>query len=224
MPNNSTATTGSPSSAGTTNFPATVFPGGGGVASNSTFTLIGPPPPFPAPPRSVDLSPLKFILAVIAVIAVPALAYALFFSVPCSSGRRRRRSFSSDDLPSSPPPPPPSRRNSGGRRKFKKESHSKEIGNECPVCLSVFADGEEVRQLSTCKHAFHASCIEMWLADHSNCPICRATVNIKRQEGNGNGNVNGNRNGGGDAGNRRVPANNRVDDWHQGLPDASYLV
>ncbi|OIV98640.1 hypothetical protein TanjilG_12763 [Lupinus angustifolius] len=60
--------------------------------------------------------------------------------------------------------------------KYQKEAHVKEIGGECPVCLSVFADGEEIRQLSVCKHSFHASCIDMWLSNHSNCPICRANI------------------------------------------------
>ncbi|GMI94914.1 hypothetical protein HRI_003160700 [Hibiscus trionum] len=47
---------------------------------------------------------------------------------------------------------------------------------ECAVCLSVFEDGDEVRQLPRCKHSFHASCIDMWLYSHSDCPLCRASV------------------------------------------------
>ena len=108
-------------------------------------------------------------------------------------------------------------------KKFKKETHSEEIGNECTVCKSVLADGEEIRQLSACKHEFHVSCIEEWLQTRSNCPNCRADVPVKPTEAdaNVNGNVNVNRSGGG---NRRVSATNRDDDWRQGLPDASSLV
>ncbi|KAK8535378.1 hypothetical protein V6N13_081517 [Hibiscus sabdariffa] len=47
---------------------------------------------------------------------------------------------------------------------------------ECAVCLSVFEDGDEVRQLQRCKHSFHAPCIDMWLCSHSDCPLCRASV------------------------------------------------
>ncbi|WCJ42754.1 RING/U-box superfamily protein [Euphorbia peplus] len=47
---------------------------------------------------------------------------------------------------------------------------------ECAVCLSVFEEGEEVRQLPGCKHSFHATCIDMWLYSHSDCPLCRARV------------------------------------------------
>ncbi|CAK7352494.1 unnamed protein product [Dovyalis caffra] len=47
---------------------------------------------------------------------------------------------------------------------------------ECAVCLSVFEEGEEVRQLPSCKHSFHAPCIDMWLFSHSDCPLCRSRV------------------------------------------------
>ncbi|KAL1209955.1 RING-H2 finger protein ATL33 [Cardamine amara subsp. amara] len=204
--------------------PTTVFPGTT-ITSNSTFIIFGPPPPFPAPPRSIDLSPLKLIFAVIAIIAVPALAYALFFATPCSSGRRN--SSSSEDTPPhatvdiSPPITTSATTPDSGEKLQKDQTHSKEIGNDCSVCLSVLADGQEIQQLNACEHAFHVSCIEMWLKDHPNCPICRADVSVKQNEA-ANVTVNGNVNRSG--GNRRVSATNRDDDWRQGLPDASSLV
>lgn len=54
----------------------------------------------------------------------------------------------------------------GGRR----------IEYECVVCLSVFEEGEEVKQLPKCKHVFHAPCIDMWLYSHLDCPLCRTPV------------------------------------------------
>ncbi|XVF35102.1 hypothetical protein REPUB_Repub18cG0115600 [Reevesia pubescens] len=65
--------------------------------------------------------------------------------------------------------------------KYKKEISnmgSQDPGGEyeCAVCLSVFEDGEEVRQLPRCKHSFHAPCIDMWLYSHFDCPLCRACV------------------------------------------------
>ncbi|XP_027769555.1 RING-H2 finger protein ATL52-like [Solanum pennellii] len=47
---------------------------------------------------------------------------------------------------------------------------------ECAVCLSVFEEGEEVKQLPICRHYFHASCIDMWLCSHLDCPLCRSPV------------------------------------------------
>ncbi|KAK1356092.1 RING-H2 finger protein ATL5H [Heracleum sosnowskyi] len=47
-------------------------------------------------------------------------------------------------------------------------------GGTCSVCLSEFIDGELVRVLPECLHAFHVSCIDMWLQSHASCPLCRA--------------------------------------------------
>ncbi|XP_031110532.1 RING-H2 finger protein ATL63-like [Ipomoea triloba] len=49
-------------------------------------------------------------------------------------------------------------------------------GMECSICLSWFGNGDVVRKLPKCGHAFHAECIEMWLFSHSSCPFCRAPV------------------------------------------------
>lgn len=47
-------------------------------------------------------------------------------------------------------------------------------GGTCSVCLSEFMEGELVRVLPECLHAFHVSCIDMWLQSHASCPLCRA--------------------------------------------------
>uniref|UniRef100_A0A7N0VGS1 RING-type E3 ubiquitin transferase n=1 Tax=Kalanchoe fedtschenkoi TaxID=63787 RepID=A0A7N0VGS1_KALFE len=49
-------------------------------------------------------------------------------------------------------------------------------GTECSVCLSEFEEGEKLRLLPKCSHAFHLPCIDMWLESHSNCPLCRANI------------------------------------------------
>ena len=50
-------------------------------------------------------------------------------------------------------------------------------GLECAVCLNGFEDPEVLRLLPKCKHAFHMECVDMWLDQHSSCPLCRYKVN-----------------------------------------------
>ncbi|KAK6942721.1 Zinc finger, RING-type [Dillenia turbinata] len=47
---------------------------------------------------------------------------------------------------------------------------------ECVVCLGELEDGDLVRLLPVCKHAFHVSCIDKWFMARSSCPICRSPV------------------------------------------------
>lgn len=47
---------------------------------------------------------------------------------------------------------------------------------ECAVCISEFEDDDTLRLLTKCSHAFHADCIDAWLASHVTCPVCRANL------------------------------------------------
>ncbi|OIW04111.1 hypothetical protein TanjilG_00671 [Lupinus angustifolius] len=47
---------------------------------------------------------------------------------------------------------------------------------ECCICLSAFRDGEKVKVLPGCEHWFHCECVDKWLMNHSNCPLCRASL------------------------------------------------
>jgi hypothetical protein len=48
--------------------------------------------------------------------------------------------------------------------------------DDCTVCLGEFQDGELLRLLPKCAHAFHVQCIDTWLRAHVSCPLCRANV------------------------------------------------
>lgn len=48
--------------------------------------------------------------------------------------------------------------------------------SDCSVCLGEFRDGESLRLLPDCLHAFHVSCIDTWLKSNSSCPLCRANI------------------------------------------------
>lgn len=45
----------------------------------------------------------------------------------------------------------------------------------CMVCHCDFEDGETVKTLP-CRHLYHGSCIDTWLADHKTCPLCKAAI------------------------------------------------
>jgi hypothetical protein len=47
---------------------------------------------------------------------------------------------------------------------------------ECAVCLGTFDAAELLRVLPTCRHAFHAECVDSLLLAHSTCPVCRRRV------------------------------------------------
>ncbi|KAM5583809.1 RING-H2 finger protein ATL52 [Rosa sericea] len=64
---------------------------------------------------------------------------------------------------------------------FKKKSEAEDAeehqsNTDCPVCLGEFEEGEWLRHLPKCNHAFHISCIDTWFVAHSNCPLCRSEV------------------------------------------------
>ncbi|KAK4281571.1 hypothetical protein QN277_013045 [Acacia crassicarpa] len=49
---------------------------------------------------------------------------------------------------------------------------------ECAICLGELLEGEKVRLLPSCCHAFHIACIDLWFDQNSNCPICRSPLVI----------------------------------------------
>ncbi|KAM0020320.1 putative transcription factor C2H2 family [Helianthus debilis subsp. tardiflorus] len=49
-------------------------------------------------------------------------------------------------------------------------------GLQCAVCLSDVKEGDKIRVLPKCDHAFHMECVDLWFKSHSTCPICRNPV------------------------------------------------
>lgn len=53
-----------------------------------------------------------------------------------------------------------------------------ELGEEteCPICLVELNPDDAVRQLGSCSHTFHRSCIDLWLLRRADCPLCKRGV------------------------------------------------
>ncbi|XP_068651183.1 E3 ubiquitin-protein ligase ATL4-like [Aristolochia californica] len=49
---------------------------------------------------------------------------------------------------------------------------------DCAVCLAHFEPHDRLRLLPACCHAFHATCIDTWLASNRTCPLCRSTIDV----------------------------------------------
>ncbi|XP_023733348.1 RING-H2 finger protein ATL16 [Lactuca sativa] len=47
---------------------------------------------------------------------------------------------------------------------------------ECVVCLTDFQEMDTLRVLPSCNHAFHLDCIDIWLQNNANCPLCRLSI------------------------------------------------
>lgn len=47
---------------------------------------------------------------------------------------------------------------------------------KCVVCLTEFQDQDMLRLLPKCSHAFHLDCIDVWLQNNANCPLCRTSI------------------------------------------------
>jgi len=47
---------------------------------------------------------------------------------------------------------------------------------ECVVCLSEFQEDENLKVIPNCDHFFHIDCIDIWLQNNTNCPLCRNSL------------------------------------------------
>ncbi|XP_025635695.1 uncharacterized protein [Arachis hypogaea] len=57
-----------------------------------------------------------------------------------------------------------------------------QIEPECSICLGELKDGEVLRLLPACNHAFHVPCIDEWFKEHTNCPNCRSLITCEGNE------------------------------------------
>ncbi|XP_030461461.1 RING-H2 finger protein ATL7-like [Syzygium oleosum] len=48
--------------------------------------------------------------------------------------------------------------------------------SQCSVCLGDYEAEDRLQQVPACGHTFHMGCIDHWLATHTTCPLCRASL------------------------------------------------
>lgn len=44
------------------------------------------------------------------------------------------------------------------------------------MCLGDYQADDRLQQIPVCGHTFHMDCIDLWLATHSTCPLCRQSL------------------------------------------------
>jgi hypothetical protein len=52
--------------------------------------------------------------------------------------------------------------------------------SSCCICIENFVQGDRMR-FAPCGHAFHQQCIDPWLAEHTQCPMCKCDLAEKTQ-------------------------------------------
>lgn len=53
---------------------------------------------------------------------------------------------------------------------------SQEEGELCSICQDRYTDGQAIRKIIHCSHAFHKTCIDEWFERNVHCPICRYDI------------------------------------------------
>ncbi|KAF7820248.1 RING-H2 finger protein ATL8-like [Senna tora] len=61
-------------------------------------------------------------------------------------------------------------------KKYSDECFSSADDSQCTVCLSEYQGEDVLRILPYCGHFFHVICIDIWLQQHSTCPVCRISL------------------------------------------------
>ncbi|CAK8570614.1 unnamed protein product [Lathyrus sativus] len=55
------------------------------------------------------------------------------------------------------------------------------VSCECAFCLNEFEHDEKLRAIPNCNHLFHIDCVDVWLQNNANCPLCRRRVSLTRE-------------------------------------------
>lgn len=62
------------------------------------------------------------------------------------------------------------------KKSIRKNEEKQKSCCECAVCLNEFQEEEKLRIMPNCAHVFHIDCIDIWLQNNANCPLCRNSI------------------------------------------------
>lgn len=156
--------------------------------SSHGLKLVSPipsPPPFSSsPPQSARTT---FLITAAVVVLASALLLISLYVIKCFTNyqrisRLRRFSFSRSRADDAFVFSSPDVLNGGLDRSLMQSIPTYEFkkaeGNswECAVCLNEFQEGEKLRVIPHCSHGFHIDCIDVWLRNNANCPLCRNCI------------------------------------------------
>ncbi|XP_021279304.1 RING-H2 finger protein ATL73-like [Herrania umbratica] len=144
-----------------------------------------------SPARPGRCSP--WVIAPVAIICTTLLVFRYFrvlkrLCCACTAATYSRNQGQRRFLDDSNFDPPPSQNQSNALEstvihslpisQYKKENKEEPqpSNTDCAVCLGEFEEGDLLRHLPNCTHAFHISCIDTWFLSHSSCPLCRSSV------------------------------------------------
>ncbi|AQK80715.1 RING-H2 finger protein ATL80 [Zea mays] len=133
------------------------------------------PPPLPQQPAVSVNSDTVMILASFLCALVCVLGLALVSRCTC----RPASSSTATGIPQQARPP------KGLKKKaidaLPTAPFTAAASSDCAICLDEFSDGDALRVLPRCGHAFHVACVDAWLRTRATCPSCRAGIVIAHQ-------------------------------------------
>jgi len=54
-----------------------------------------------------------------------------------------------------------------------KDKNEIEKDDNCSICMDSLLEKEEIVSIKLCKHVFCKECLEIWLKENKQCPICK---------------------------------------------------
>lgn len=57
-----------------------------------------------------------------------------------------------------------------------KMASAEDEDEQCAVCQEAYTEGQAMRKIHHCGHAFHKNCIDIWFQRNVYCPVCRFDI------------------------------------------------